>query len=250
MILPVLVNPQQQPQPVPAALLPTTQTQQRESTGASRRARLSGLRIVDPNTNRDILTGEEVPPLAVVTPTSAAPPDIPTTGAVCVPAVVTDEVEAIVTVPTSSAEITEEITASSKVEVVVPPKVPIVEEKMAPAVVTATPEKQSEPTVPGTVAVPVAPTSERAAQIVDKEAAIAATVKQENGEGIFGRPILPGNQHMPRPSMTGVNHPPNAAQAIPYPGQPMHGLNVSLCPFYNSESWISGQLIGLMYCFS
>ena len=62
----------------------------------------------------------------------------------------------------------------------------------------------------------------------------------------FGRPIRPGNQHMPRPSMTGVNHPPNAAQAIPYPGQPMHGLNVSLCPFYNSQSWISGQLVNAL----
>lgn len=144
------------------------------------------MRIVDPNTNRDILTGEEVPPSAVVTPTSAAPPDTPATGAVCVPAVVTDEVEAPVAVSTSSTKVTEEIAASAKVEVVVPPKAAIVEEKveekMAPAVVAATPATQPAPTVPATVAAPVAATSEPAAQVGKKEAAIAAPVTQENGE--------------------------------------------------------------------
>ena len=142
------------------------------------------MRIVDPNTNRDILTGEEVPPSAVVTPTSAAPPDVPTTGAVCLPAVVTDEVEAPVTVPTPSTKVTEEITVSSKVEVV-PPKAPIVEEKVeektAPAV-AATPATQSTPTVPATVTAPVAATAEPPPQVVDKEAVVAAPVTQENGE--------------------------------------------------------------------
>ena len=56
---------------------------------------------------------------------------------------------------------------------------------MALSVVTTTPATaQSVPTVPETVAVPVAATSEPAAQIIDKEAAIAVPVKQENGEVI------------------------------------------------------------------
>ena len=64
----------------------------------------------------------------------------------------------------------------------------------------------------------------------------------------FGRPIRTlGNQiqYMPRQSMAGVNHPPNTKAKL-YPGQPMHGLNVSLCPFYNSQSWISGQLVNAL----
>ncbi|KZS17821.1 Uncharacterized protein APZ42_015816 [Daphnia magna] len=47
---------------------------------ASRRGRSPALRIVDPNTNRDVLTGEIVPPPAVVTPTTTTYPEITTRG--------------------------------------------------------------------------------------------------------------------------------------------------------------------------
>ena len=43
-------------------------------------ARSSALRIVDVRTNRDVLTGEEVPPSTVVNPTTATPPEIVATG--------------------------------------------------------------------------------------------------------------------------------------------------------------------------
>jgi hypothetical protein len=51
------------------------------------------LRIVDPNSSRDVLTGEEVPPSAVVTPTAATPPEIVAAGVVPAPVVAADEVE-------------------------------------------------------------------------------------------------------------------------------------------------------------
>ncbi len=55
------------------------------------------MRIIDPNTNRDVLTGEEVsPPSAVVTPTAATPPEIAAAGVVPAPVVAADEVEATV----------------------------------------------------------------------------------------------------------------------------------------------------------
>ncbi|XP_046441886.1 uncharacterized protein LOC124192564 isoform X3 [Daphnia pulex] len=65
----------QQPQQVPVAPPPIAQP--RESSGSSRRARSSNLCIVDPNTNRDVLTGEEVlvSTSVVVTPTTTTPPN-------------------------------------------------------------------------------------------------------------------------------------------------------------------------------
>jgi hypothetical protein len=55
------------------------------------------LRIVDPNVNRDVLTGEEVPPSAVVTPTTATQPEIVATGVVSAQVEAADEVEATAT---------------------------------------------------------------------------------------------------------------------------------------------------------
>ncbi len=95
----------QQPQQVPVAPPPTTQP--RESSEASRRTRSSPLRIVDPNTNRDVLTGEEVPPSAVVTPTSTTLPEIVANGVVSTPVVAADEVEAPLTAAAMAPSTTE-----------------------------------------------------------------------------------------------------------------------------------------------
>ncbi len=60
----------------------------------------------------------------------------------------------------------------------------------------------------------------------------------------FSRQIRPGNQHMPRSPMAegtiNPNHPPNAPQALPYPG-----INVSILflVFIVMGGW-------LMHCFS
>jgi hypothetical protein len=66
----------QQPQQVPVTT--PTKAQPRESSGSSRRARSSALRLVVPNTNRDVLTGEEVlvSTSVVVTPTTSTPPEL------------------------------------------------------------------------------------------------------------------------------------------------------------------------------
>jgi hypothetical protein len=71
-------QPQQQPQqPQQVPVTTPTNAQPRESSGSSRRARSSALRLVDPNTNRDVLTGEEVlvSTSVVVTPTTTTPPN-------------------------------------------------------------------------------------------------------------------------------------------------------------------------------
>ena len=152
----------QQPQQVPVAPSPiTTVTQPRENSGASRRARSSALRIVDPNTNRDILTGEEVPPSAVVTPTTATPPEIVAAGVVPAPVVAADEVEA----PFFSE--TEDIvsTPSNNTSVPLIKKVKA-KEKTVPTVVAS-----PTPSVPAAVTAPVGATP-----------IIAVPVTQENGE--------------------------------------------------------------------
>ncbi|XP_046637563.1 uncharacterized protein LOC124315885 isoform X2 [Daphnia pulicaria] len=74
-------QPQQQQQPQQPQQVPVTtptKAQPRESSGSSRRARSSALRLVDPNTNRDVLTGEEVlvSTSVVVTPTTSTPPEL------------------------------------------------------------------------------------------------------------------------------------------------------------------------------
>ena len=62
--------PQSQQQPQSQAAVPPVvasgapPSQPRENSGAQRRQRSSALRIVNPDTNRDVLTGEEVPPSA------------------------------------------------------------------------------------------------------------------------------------------------------------------------------------------
>mgnify|MGYP003351315812 CR=1 FL=1 len=50
--------------------------QSRDGGSGGRRTRSSALRIIDPNTNRDVLTGEEVAS-AVATPTETQAPDLP-----------------------------------------------------------------------------------------------------------------------------------------------------------------------------
>ncbi|XP_046637584.1 mastermind-like protein 2 isoform X2 [Daphnia pulicaria] len=68
---------QQPQQPQQVSVAPPPIAQPRESSGSSRRARSSNLCIVDPNTNRDVLTGEEVlvSTSVVVTPTTTTPPN-------------------------------------------------------------------------------------------------------------------------------------------------------------------------------
>ena len=133
------------------------------------------------NTNWFIFNNEKLPRelslSAMVTTTSAASSDIPATGSVCV---ASDEFEALVTVPTSSAKVTEETAESSKMKVAAPQATIVeekVEQKMTPVVVAVTP-----PAAPPTVATPIAATKEQIVEATDKEATITALVIQENGE--------------------------------------------------------------------
>nr|CAH0113663.1 unnamed protein product [Daphnia galeata] len=191
-------QPQQQPeqpQQVPVAPPPTTQP--RESSGASRRARSSALRLVDPNTNRDVLTGEEVPPSAVVTPTTF--PEIVTTGAVSAPVVMAaDEVEAPLTATSPFFSETEDIvsTPSNNTNVALIEKVKA-KEKTVPTVVAS-----PTPSVPAAVTAPVGATP-----------IIAVPVTQQNGQ-------VPSSRDPPNNiTMTAflpINFPANMKSIQPY----------------------------------
>ncbi|XP_046441878.1 eukaryotic translation initiation factor 4 gamma 1-like isoform X2 [Daphnia pulex] len=205
----------QQPQQVPVAPPPTAQP--RESSGSSRRARSSALRIVDPNTNRDVLTGEEVlvSTSVVVTPTTATPPEIVAPGVAAAPVAAVDEVEAPLTVTAPVTSETEEMAPTPKEEAVVvtPPdntNVEVIEEVKAeektvptvaavPVVVAAPPAPT--PPVPATVAAPVVATPP--APVIEKEV-ITVPVTQENGE-VPSPSEPPSSSASPTPASTSVS---------------------------------------------
>ena len=122
-------------------------------------ARSSALRIVDVRTNRDVLTGEEVPPSAVVTPTTS--PEIVTTGVVSAQVEAADEVEA----PFFSE--TEDIVSTPSNNT----SVPLIEKI-----------KAEEKTVPTVVASPTPSVSAAVTAPVEVTPIIAVPVTQQNGE--------------------------------------------------------------------
>ncbi len=174
------------------------------------------MRIVDPNTNRDVLTGEEVPPSAVVTPTTATPPEIVAAGVVPVPVVAADEVEAPLTVTAPVSSETEEMAPTPKEEAIVtsPDNINVAlieevkaEEKIVPTVVAATapvvvatPPAPTLP-VPAAVTAPVAATPP--APVIEKEV-IAVPVTQENGE-VPSPSEPPSSSASPTPVSTSVS---------------------------------------------
>ena len=179
---------QRNPQP-PQQVLVTPQP--RKSSGASRGARSSDLRIVDPNTNRDVLTGKEVPPSAVVTPTTS--PEIVTTGVVSVQVEAADEVEA----PFFSE--TEDIvfTPSNNTSVPLIEKIKA-EEKTVPTVVAS-----PTPSVPAAVSAPVGATP-----------IIAVPVTQENGQVPSSRD--PPINNITMTAFLPINFPANMKSIQPY----------------------------------
>ncbi len=116
------------------------------------------MRIFDPNTNRDVLTGEEWPPSAVVTPTTSP---VIVTGVVSAQVEAADEVEA----PFFSE--TEDIvfTPSNNTSVPLIEKIKA-EEKTVPTIIAS-----PTPSVPAAVSAPVGATP-----------IIAVPVTQENGQ--------------------------------------------------------------------
>lgn len=147
------------------------------------------MRIVDPNTNRDVLTGEEVPPSAVVTPTTVTPPEITAIDAVSLPLVAVDEVEAPSALVTPAVLDVEEAPTSPIVDISAAPSenaiVAVVEEisvekKTVPTVAASSSASTSAtPTVPATVTAPIAPV--QPAPVIEKEV-IPVPVAPENGE--------------------------------------------------------------------
>jgi hypothetical protein len=175
----------------PPPTAPPMVAQPLKSSGASRRTRSSDLlRIVDVSANRDVLTGEEVPPSAVVTPTTS--PVIVATGVVSAQVEAADEVEA----PFFSE--TEDIvfTPSNNTNVAFIEKIKA-EEKTVPTVVAS-----PTPSVPAAVTAPVGATP-----------IIAVPVTQENGQ-------VPSSNDPPNNiTMTAflpINFPANMKSIQPY----------------------------------
>ena len=175
------------------------------------------MRIVDPNTNRDILTGEEVPPSAVVTPTTATPPEIVAAGVVPAPVVAADEVEAPLTVTAPVSSETEEMAPTPTEEAIVtsPDNTNVAlieevkaEEKIVPTVVAATAPvvvatpPAPTPPVPATVTV-LSVAATPPAPVIEKEV-IAVPVTQENGE-VPSPSEPPSSSASPTPVSTSVS---------------------------------------------
>nr|CAH0113661.1 unnamed protein product [Daphnia galeata] len=166
-------------------------------SGASRRARTSALRIVDVTTN-NVLTGEEVPPSAVVTPPTS--PEIVASSAVSAPVVMAaDEVEAPSKVTAPFFSETEDIvsTPSNNTSVPLIEKIKA-EEKTVPTVVAS-----PTPSVPAAVSAPVGATP-----------IIAVPVTQENGQ-------VPSSRDPPINNITmteflPINFPANMKSIQPY----------------------------------
>jgi hypothetical protein len=157
------------------------------------------LRLVDPNTNRDVLTGEEVPPSTVVTPTSTTLPEIVATGVVSTPVVAADEVEAPSKVTAPFFSETEEMasaTSSKNTNVAFIEEVRA-EEKTIPTVVAS-----PTPSVPAAVTAPMGATP-----------IIAVPVTQEDGQVPSSRDS-PNNVTMT--AFLPINLPANLKSIQPY----------------------------------
>ena len=181
----------------PPPTAPPMVAQPLKSSGASRRTRSSDLlRIVDVSANRDVLTGEEVPPSAVVTPTTS--PVIVATGVVSAQVEAADEVEAPLTAAAPVSSKAEDIvfTPSNNTNVAFIEKVKA-KEKSVPTVVAS-----PTPSVPAAVTAPVGATP-----------IIAVPVTQENGQ-------VPSSRDSPNNiTMTAflpINFPANMKSIQPY----------------------------------
>lgn len=180
--------------------------------GAGRRQRSSALRIVDPNTNRDVLTGEEVPPSATP-PTGAGPTDGGATpvGSSSVdgkPATAVTQVAASDASAPAQAGPEKEPEKKVAEEAATVPATPVAATEAAPAAVPSKRDESSVAPVPSPAAPAVAPA-------------------QENGEVATSpvAPVVPA----------AVTSQPPSSSASPTPAttspDPIEGKEASRCSF-------------------